>query len=395
MASGLKIAIVSSGLGHASRGPETWAKKTARVLHDMGEDVTLFKGAGRPEMPYERVCRCIAGHGRAARLLSRLLPPQTWHLGLGSRQGIHETSFALRLLLHLRHSFDVVHTHDPHVVMALQRARKVRLIRAPAILGHGTYEPEEFLGKLEFVQHLAPHYLEEARRQGRAREGWTAIGNFVDTDVFRPGRAGNLRRRYGVAEDAFVVLSVAAIGTRLKRVDYLLREFGAFRERAREKVELVVAGASTDETPELVRMGREMLGSSVHFLPDRPHEEMPRIYRLGDVYALCSLWDMMPNALLEAVASGLPSLVSTHPVVGWMVGPGGQQVAMQQEGALAAALERYLDPELRRREAGAARRHAVEQFGKEVIVKQYVQMYREVVALANGAAAPGRQPRWQ
>ena len=54
----MKIAIASTGLGHIYRGVEAWADDTAATLYKKGIDVTLFKGGGEPEHPYEVVVPC-------------------------------------------------------------------------------------------------------------------------------------------------------------------------------------------------------------------------------------------------------------------------------------------------------------------------------------------------
>ena len=97
---------------------------------------------------------------------------------------------------------------------------------------------------------------------------------------------------------------------------------------------------------------------------------------------------MMPIALLEAASSGLPCLVSRHPVVVWMAGPGGEGVEMERPGALAGALRAYLHAGFRQRKGAAARRHAVENFGKDVILKQYLAMYKDIGAREDRRARP-------
>jgi len=380
--SGPRVAVVSSGLGHVARGIETWAADTARALNELGIEATLFRGSGRASAAYERVCPCIRRGSRLNRLLDDVLPGPFWRLGLGSAYDIEQTSFALNLVPRLGGRFDVVHTQDPLVALILQRARRLRLVRAPTVLAHGTEEPFEFLRKIDFVQHLAPFHLEEARRAGCWRPGWTAIGNFVDTEVFRPGPGGDLRDELGIRPETIVVLTVAAVKKGHKRVDYLIREVAGLRQRTGADVALLVVGAETGDTDTLISLAHELLGRAGHFLLDQPRRRMPAVYRTGDIFALCSLKEMMPIALLEASASGLPCLVSRHPVVLWMAGPGGDGVEMERPGALAAALRPYLDRERRRRKGTAARRHAVETFSKEAIVKQYLVMYADVMARA-------------
>ena len=117
------------------------------------------------------------------------------------------------------------------------------------------------------------------------------------------------------------MLSVAAIKRAHKRIDYLVREFAALGgKRPDWPVWLVVAGGRDEHSDELMTWGRELLGDRVRFLPNYPRERMPELYRAADLFVLCSLKEMMPIALLEATASGLPSLVNRHPVVEWMVG---------------------------------------------------------------------------
>ena len=382
------IAVISSGLSHVLRGIETWAADTARVLHDTGHKVTLFKGSGEPLTDYERVCSCARRGGGLNEMLRKLLPGAAWRLGMGSAYNIEQTTFALNLIPKLGRRFDIVHMQDPLVALILQGARRTGLIKAPTILAHGTEEPFDFLMKIEFLQHLAPFHLEEAKAAGCWREGWTAIGNFVDTDHYRPGNSSALRAELGIAPDAFVVLSVAAVKRHHKRIGYLIEEVAALCRQTKANIFLVVAGAETNQTKELLALADERLGDRGKFLLNQPRQRMPEIFAAGDVFALCSLKEMMPIALLEAAASGLPCLVSTHPVVNWMIGPGGEGIPMQTEGVLASVLGRYLDAGLRRRTGEAARRHAVDNFSKESIIRQYLAMYENVLARSgqrNGA----------
>ena len=329
-------------------------------------------------------CSCIRRECGPNKLLNKLLPGPFWRVGLGNPYDIEQTTFALNLIPRLGRKFDIVHTQDPLCALILQRARHLGLIKAPCILGHGTEEPFDFLKKIDFLQHLAPYHMEEAREAGCYREGWSAIGNFVDTEVFHPGNSPELRAELGIPPTALVFLSVAAVKKHHKRIDYLLEEVTRFAEQTQEDMHLVVAGASTEQTEELTALANDLLGDRAHFLLNQPRSRMPDILRMGDVFVLCSLKEMMPIALLEATASGLPCLVSTHPVVNWMIGEGGQGVAMEREGVLAEALHAYTDAAFRSRKSEAAREHAVTHFSKEAIVNQYLQLYESVIALSAG-----------
>src|SRR5207248_11560718 len=183
-----------------------------------------------------------------------------------------------------------------------------------------------------YLQHLAPWHMKEA---GIARQTWTTIPNFVDTGRFSPGRSVGLRRELRLPTDATAVLCVAAIKRDHKRVDYLLDEF----ERVRPgSAVLIIAGGKEAKTDELIERGQRRLGDRVRFLVRLPRERMPELYRIADVFTLCSLKEMMPIALLEATASGLPCIVNHHPVMQWMMGPGGLTIDMSRPGALAEAL---------------------------------------------------------
>ena len=221
-------------------------------------------------------------------------------------------------------------------------------------------------------ENLCYPWFEDSSRR------WCAIPNFVDTDRFKPAAGTEMRRRLGIPAMAKVILSVAAIKKHHKRIDYLIEEVARLEN---DDVWLVVAGAATSDTPGLLEMARERLGERVVFVTDLPHEEMHTIYNVGDIYTLTSLKDMMPIALLEALASGLPCIVSEYPVQTWMVGQGGESVDMSRPGSLAEAIERNLaDPELMSRRAAAARERAVAMFSKDVVIGQYIDYYRRVLS---------------
>ena len=143
---------------------------------------------------------------------------------------------------------------------------------------------------------------------------------------------------------------------------------------------LVVAGGWEQETDDLVAEGEQLLGDRVRFLVRFPRERMPELYRAADLFVLGSLKEMMPIALLEATASGLPCLVHRHPVLEWMIGPGGEAIDMTASGALAAVMEKLLSDLPRRQRLGeAARRHCIEHFGRDRVVDQILAYYEFVM----------------
>jgi glycosyltransferase involved in cell wall biosynthesis len=376
--------VASSGLGHVARGIEAWASDLGWALARRGVSVTLCKGGGTPEAAFERVIPCWQRDAAKTRLLLRCLPRRgSWRLGLGSPVGVEQTTFAPGLLRFLRRAeIDILHVQEPHVARIVQWAHRRGWVRTRAVLGHGTEESLDYLGQFTYLQHLAPWHLEEARAAGVWKPTWTAIPNFIDTDTFRPGRSDPLRAELGIPPEGLVVLTVAAVKRHHKRIDYLLDEFAdLIRKQPDLPAWLVVAGGWESETDELVAAGRSLLGDRVRFLVRFPRPRMPELYRLADAFVLCSLKEMMPIALLEATASALPCLVNRHPVVEWMIGPGGEAIDMATPGVLADALQGLLRQGTRRQRLGElARQHCLEDFGRDRVVDQILDYYQFILS---------------
>jgi len=402
----IRIAIASSGLGHISRGVETWARDTADALHELGVDVTLFSGAplsdrenGAPRVAVP----CIRRFSAWSRVMVRMTPGFAWRWGLKNGYGLEQLTFWLNLWRHLQHEhFDILHVQDPMLAYWCRRARMRGRLATLEILAHGTEEPAAFLWPFPFVQHLAPYHLQEALAADHgvdgARPHWVAIPNFVDTEVFRPVRDTAEKRacraRLGINAEAFVVLSIAALKTVHKRVDYLIREIAAITDPS---VQLVVAGGRDRATEMLMDMAEKMLGRRALLLCDLPRERVPDLLRAADIFALGSLKEMMPIALLEAMASGLPALVNAHPVMEWIIGAsvasgvwcgddgaqgaecGGMALDMQVEGGLAAAVGTLARDPVRRMQMGQrARARALDMFSTDVVIRQYMEYYSKI-----------------
>jgi glycosyltransferase involved in cell wall biosynthesis len=123
-----------------------------------------------------------------------------------------------------------------------------------------------------------------------------------------------------------------------------------------------------------------VLGDRVRFLVHFPRTRIPDLYRAADVFVLSSLKEMMPMALLEAMASGLPCLVHPHPVMQWMLGPGGRTVDMNEPGALASSLARLAGSEHERQELGRrARHHCQGHFARDRVVDDILRYYDFVI----------------
>jgi glycosyltransferase involved in cell wall biosynthesis len=122
----------------------------------------------------------------------------------------------------------------------------------------------------------------------------------IDPGFSRDGDAADLEAPY--------VLAVATLERR-KNLRALLRAFQLVRRR-RPDLLLAVAGAvppeGTPATPKLEGEGVRLLG----FVPDA---ELARLYRGAAVFAYPSIFEGFGMPIVEALASGVPVVASSHP----------------------------------------------------------------------------------
>jgi glycosyltransferase involved in cell wall biosynthesis len=193
------------------------------------------------------------------------------------------------------------------------------------------------------------------------------IGNGVDAGVYHPG----------ARDPAFSVLFVGRLIER-KGVVHLLR---AFRELAATdgSARLTIVGDGP-ERPRLERLSRELLiADRVEFRGAVPPAELPSIYQRATVFVMPALQEGMSNAVLEAMASGLPIVITptggSEAIHGnGIVVPPGEPAAIRD--ALAAYRE---NPELARRH-GVESRALAERMSWEAVSRAVVDLYRRMLA---------------
>jgi len=116
--------------------------------------------------------------------------------------------------------------------------------------------------------------------------------------------------------------------------------------------------------PVLIRAkdGRVGLEGAVRYLGGIGPAEMAERLRAADVYVSCSRQDGTSVSLLEALASGLPCVVSDLPTnAEWVSGENGFRFSPGDAKALAEALSKLLADQTLRRKCGLASRRIAEE----------------------------------
>jgi glycosyltransferase involved in cell wall biosynthesis len=128
-------------------------------------------------------------------------------------------------------------------------------------------------------------------------------------------------------------------------------------------------------------VAKENLPSRVHFAGRR--NDVPSLLRAADLFVLPSLWEGLPNVVLEAMAVGVPVVASRVEGVSDLLVDGrtGLIVPPNSAAPLANAIEQILaDPVQARKMSRSAQHFVQESFAWQHVIDQYEQLYRELLA---------------
>jgi glycosyltransferase involved in cell wall biosynthesis len=124
-------------------------------------------------------------------------------------------------------------------------------------------------------------------------------------------------------------------------------------------------------------------GLPIELRGSQPPEEVARALRAAQLFVLPSHWEGQPIAILEAMASGLPVVVTAVGANPDVVRDGldGVVVPGHDPEALAEALASLVaDPALRARMGACARARAEEGYDQPVLAERMIREYRDVAA---------------
>lgn len=222
--------------------------------------------------------------------------------------------------------------------------------------------------------------------------GWSperivTIPNGVDTEQFRPvsgAEKAKLRRELQIDGD-FVACYVGLFNRR-KGVDFLLEVWQEFAVRHPRAVLLIIGPTDDNDFMERMIERHKPLFESGAVQHARFQDAIHRWLQASDVFLFPTTKEGLPNALLEAMAAGLPALACDDvPVVVELLGRGSGVLSRRELPEYLHHLERlYEEPELRLKLGSDARRRVEEQYSLERVVEGYLQLYRDLYGLSRG-----------
>jgi glycosyltransferase involved in cell wall biosynthesis len=154
-----------------------------------------------------------------------------------------------------------------------------------------------------------------------------------------PDRRARSRTRLGVDDSTSLVVAVAR-HEYSKGLDVLVQAVTTVR-RGTKDVHVLVAGREGSWTNFLEREIREReLGEVVELIG--PRDDVPDLIAAADLFVLPSRWEGLPNALIEAIAIGVPVVATDLPGVREILGDVDSLVPSDDPRSLGEAMTRAL-----------------------------------------------------
>jgi glycosyltransferase involved in cell wall biosynthesis len=129
----------------------------------------------------------------------------------------------------------------------------------------------------------------------------------IDSNIFKPGQSW-VKQRLGWTESNWVIGYVGRLAY-VKGIDLLAAAFKITRKRV-PHARLIIVGSGEEEGKLRNTLRSELDEGVVHIEPDVLHELVADWYRAMDLFVMPSRYENYSNAVLEALACGVPFLGS-------------------------------------------------------------------------------------
>lgn len=196
------------------------------------------------------------------------------------------------------------------------------------------------------------------------------IPNGVELDRFFPSETEE-------KSDVLRLLTVGRLSV-TKRIEMLIDAVEILHRTACNVRLTIVGGGQMERHIRKIAAERE-LRDVIKITGRMDPKKMPEVYRQNDIYISASMQEGMSNAMLEAMASGLPIVTTRCEGLAELIDGNGIIVEQESIEDIAKAIKQLVDnPELRKQMSTAARKHA-EKFDWANVAQRYIKQYRKII----------------
>ena len=206
----------------------------------------------------------------------------------------------------------------------------------------------------------------------------SVIPNGVDFDQFAAATPTD-RKSLGIPNAARIIITVGRLQQQ-KGISFLL---DAAAEVCRDAPDchFLIVGEGPDRDRLETMSNQRGIANRVHFLGGR--NDVPNLLAASDLFILPSLWEGMPNSLLEAMAAGLPVIATAVEGSREVIhsGVNGLLVPPASSEKLATGIFSVLNnPEFSERLAKESQHTVQNRFTTDAATRAYEALYQEILS---------------
>jgi len=206
------------------------------------------------------------------------------------------------------------------------------------------------------------------------------IPNGFDTQQFQPSQTARekLRKTLQVPENTFLIGLIARYHPVKDHANFF-NAAARLSSKGHEDVQFVLAGRDVELSNPVIAELVQKLPGRVHLLGDR--RDISDLTAALDIATSSSYTESFPNTVGEAMACGVPCVVTDVGDSAWLVGETGKVVPPSDSDALAEAWMALMamGSEQRKHLGEAARKRVMDNLSLTTITRQYERLYDEIL----------------
>jgi glycosyltransferase involved in cell wall biosynthesis len=329
----------------------------------------MLKGGGK-SIGKELKISCIKRNSATASFLSRVLRKETYW--------VEQITFLLNMLPKIiRHKPAVIYYSDFVLGTYLWHLRRFLKFKYKLLFSNGAPNGPPFKTE-DHVQQLLPLYVADAIAKGTPANKMTllpyALQLNVRDNLNRINTNTELRKRLRLPLDKKIIISVGAINSYHKRMDYVVNEFAKLNQ---QDYYLLLLGQVYQQSESIIKLAEDKLDKNSYSFKQVNSEEVADHLSASDYFILASLSEGLPRVLLEALGNGLIPIVHDYEVTRQTLGNYGIFKDLTKENTLAAAISEVQKKNYNR---GDIINFAYQTYSWDSLSSEYLKMINNLIA---------------